>query len=68
MPPVEVLIFTPLIIVAAYLIFGMSGFGSTLIAVPLLAHLMPLKFAIPMVVLLDCVSAFSMGLKLRADV
>lgn len=68
MPPIEVLIFVPLIILAAYLIFGMSGFGSTLIAVPLLAHLMPLKFAIPLVVVLDCVSAFSMGLKLRADV
>jgi uncharacterized protein len=68
MPNTEVLVFVPLIVVLAYLIFGMSGFGSTLIAIPLLAHLMPLKFAIPMVVLLDCVSAISMGLKLRADV
>ncbi len=68
MPSLEVLIFAPLIIWIAYLIFGISGFGSTLIAVPLLAHVMPLKFAIPMVVVLDCVSAFSMGLKLRADV
>lgn len=68
MPDTEVLVFVPLIVVLAYLIFGMSGFGSTLIAVPLLAHLMPLKFAIPMVVLLDCVSAIGMGLKLRKDV
>ena len=68
MPSPEVLIFAPLIILVAYLIFGISGFGSTLVAVPLLAHVMPLKFAIPMVVVLDCVSAFSMGLKLRADV
>lgn len=68
MPSPEILVFTPLIILLAYLIFGMSGFGSTLIAVPLLAHLMPLKFAIPMVILLDCVSAFSMGLKLREQV
>jgi uncharacterized protein len=68
MPSVEVLIFAPLIVLIAYLIFGISGFGSTLIAMPLLAHLMPLKFAIPMVVVLDCVSAISMGLKLRADV
>jgi uncharacterized membrane protein YfcA len=68
MPSLEILIFVPLIVLLAYLIFGISGFGSTLIAVPLLAHLMPLTFAIPMVVVLDCVSAISMGLKLRADV
>jgi len=68
MPSLEVLIFAPLIVLIAYLIFGISGFGSTLIAVPLLAHLMPLKFVIPVIVVLDCVSAISMGLKLRADV
>ncbi|HTE14341.1 MAG TPA: sulfite exporter TauE/SafE family protein, partial [Burkholderiales bacterium] len=68
MPSPDVLIFAPLIVLIAYLIFGISGFGSTLIAVPLLAHLMPLKFVIPVVVVLDCVSAISMGLKLRADV
>ena len=46
MPSVAVLVFSPLIIVTAYIIFGISGFGSTLIAVPLLAHLFPLKFVI----------------------
>jgi len=68
MPSIEILVLTPLVILLAYIIFGMSGFGSTLIAVPLLAHLLPLKFVIPMVVILDCVGAISMGLKLRADV
>ena len=71
MPSLDVLmvvIFAPLIVLVAYLIFGISGFGSTLIALPLLAHVMPLKIAIPVVVVLDCVSAISMGLKLRADV
>lgn len=68
MPSPEIIVFVPLIVLLAYLIFGISGFGSTLIAIPLLAHLMPLTFAIPMVVVLDCVSAISMGLKLRADV
>ena len=68
MPSLETLIFAPLIVLLAYLIFGISGFGSTLIAVPLLAHLMPLKFVIPVVVILDCISAISMGLKLRAQV
>lgn len=68
MPSTEVLIFAPLIVLLAYLIFGVSGFGSTLIAVPLLAHILPLTFVIPMVVVLDCAGAFSMGFKLRADV
>lgn len=68
MPATEVLIFAPLVVWVAYLIFGIAGFGSTLIAMPLLAHVMPLQFAIPVVVILDCVSAISLGLKLRADV
>jgi uncharacterized membrane protein YfcA len=68
MPSTEVLVFAPLIVLLAYLIFGISGFGSTLIAVPLLAHILPLKFVIPVIVVLDCVGAFSMGFKLRASV
>lgn len=68
MPSTEILVFAPLVVLLAYVIFGISGFGSTLIAVPLLAHVMPLKFAIPLVVLLDCIGAISMGIKLRAEV
>jgi len=68
MPSLEVIIFAPVIIVGAYVIFAITGFGSTLIAVPLLAHLLPLKFVIPMIVALDCISSISMGLKLRTDV
>lgn len=64
----QILIFAPLIVFMAYVVFGISGFGSTLIAVPLLAHLFPLKFVVPFFVLLDCVGAFNMGLRLRADV
>lgn len=68
MPSLEVLVFSPLIVLLAYIIFGISGFGSTLIAVPLLAHLLPIKFVIPMVVLLDCVAAIRQGVRLRGDV
>lgn len=64
----QILILAPLIVFVAYVIFGISGFGSTLIAVPLLAHLFPLKFVVPFFVLLDCVGAFNMGLRLRANV
>ena len=67
-PPLEVLLFATVVVITAYVIFGISGFGSTVIAVPLLAHFMPLKFVIPMIVLLDCVGAIGMGVRLRADV
>jgi uncharacterized protein len=68
MPATEILLFAPLIVLLAYVIFGISGFGSTLIAVPLLAHLFPLQFVIPVVVVLDCFGALTMGTRLRADV
>lgn len=69
MPSLDILIFAPLIVIVAYTIFGLSGFGSTLIAAPLLALLFhDLRFVIPMVVLMDCIGAMTMGLKLRADV
>jgi uncharacterized membrane protein YfcA len=69
MPSIEILVFAPLIVALAYTIFGISGFGSTLIAVPLLANLFPnLKFVIPVVIVMDCITAMSMGLKLRASV
>lgn len=63
----HILILAPLIVFVAYVVMGVSGFGSTLIAVPLLAHLFPLKFVVPFFVLLDCAGAFSMGIRLRAD-
>lgn len=68
MPAPEIVALVALIIFFAYVVFGMSGFGSTLIAVPLLAHVLPLKFVIPMVVILDCIGAISLGIKLRAHV
>ena len=41
------------IILLAYFIRGISGFGSGLIAVPLLAHFLPLQFVVPFVLILD---------------
>lgn len=65
MPSAFVMALALLAILAAYTIFAISGFGSTLIAIPLLAHLYPLKFAVPVVVILDAVASFSQGLRLR---
>lgn len=41
------------IIFGAYFIRGITGFGSGLIAVPLLAHFQPLTFVVPIILLLD---------------
>lgn len=68
MPSLEVIIFAPLIVLLANIVFGISGFGLTLIAIPLLAHLFPIKFVIPMVVLLDVVASLRQATKLRSGV
>lgn len=42
----------------AYVIFGIAGFGTALVAGPVLVYYMPLSQAIALLVLLDCVAAF----------
>jgi uncharacterized membrane protein YfcA len=48
-----VLLLAGLMVAFAYVSFGLTGFGSTVLALPLLAHLLTLKVAVPMLVLLD---------------
>lgn len=54
--PWYVLAALPLVVLAAYTMFGATGFGSSIIAVPALAHFFPLTFAVPLVTALDCVA------------
>lgn len=49
------------ILLAAYFIRGITGFGSGLIAVPLLALFMPLQFVVPLVLLLDFSASLVLG-------
>jgi uncharacterized membrane protein YfcA len=44
------------VIFLAFFVRGISGFGSATIAIPLLAHVIPLKLAVPLLLLLDFVS------------
>lgn len=53
------------VIVLAYTAFGLTGFGSTVIALPLLAAFFPLKFAVPMLMLLDLSSFLLFGARIR---
>jgi len=62
------LIAAPLILSLAYFIRGISGFGSGLIAVPLLAHFLPLQFVVPFILLLDFTASLVMGRNARQHV
>lgn len=44
------------------LVFGITGFGSALFTIPLAIHFVPLPFALAMFTLLDCTSAWRIGL------
>ena len=52
-----------LVIFAAYFVRGMTGFGSALVAVPLLVMVLPLKLAVPIVVLLDYAASLGHGVR-----
>ena len=56
------------IVLGAYFIRGITGFGSGLIAVPLLALIFPLQTVVPLVLVLDLGAALIMSHEARADV
>jgi hypothetical protein len=45
------------------LIFGLTGFGSSLVTIPLASHIVPLQFALALFALGDLVSSFRVGLE-----
>jgi uncharacterized protein len=59
--PLVFWIAAPAVIVFAYTVFGMTGFGSTMIAVPILANWVPLATLVPVLVLSDIASALFVG-------
>ena len=56
------------VVLAAYFVLGVTGFGSAIIAVPLLAHVLPLTKVVPLVVLLDVTATLYMGVRARRQV
>ncbi|NJN39911.1 MAG: sulfite exporter TauE/SafE family protein [Gammaproteobacteria bacterium] len=56
------------IVLVAYVILGTSGFGSAVVGIPLLAHFMPLRFAVPLVLLLDAVGMLIQGARVRRQI
>ena len=63
--PPEVLLLAALVVAVAYTAFGLAGFGSTVIALPLLAHFFALKFAVPLLMLLDVAAFLLFGARAR---
>jgi uncharacterized protein len=58
-------VFAAAVIFIAYLVRGIAGFGSGLIAVPLLALVLPVEVVVPVVVLFDWLGSASQGLRNR---
>jgi uncharacterized membrane protein YfcA len=52
---------TSAVLLVAYVIRGITGFGSGLISVPLLALFLPLTFVVPLVLLLDFTASLVVG-------
>lgn len=58
--------YVAVVLFAAYMVRGITGFGSGLISVPLLAFILPLQFIVPIIVLLDYLGSASQGIRNRA--
>jgi uncharacterized membrane protein YfcA len=66
--PPETIVALALVALAAYVIVGISGFGSALVSIPLLAHFLPLTTILPMLVMVDFTATLTNGLKFRKDI
>jgi uncharacterized membrane protein YfcA len=64
----DLVVIAALVVVAAYLVFGLTGFGSTVISLPLLAQLLPLKLAVVLLMLLDFAAFIGFGLRVRRGI
>ena len=63
--PGEMLGFAALIIVSAYVVYGLTGFGSSITALPLLVQIIPLRTAVPLMLIFDLCVGLLMGLRNR---
>lgn len=59
--PAAFWVVAPLTILFAYTVFGMSGFGSTVIAIPILANWLPLTYLVPLMAMGDVIAALAVG-------
>ncbi|MGI8526818.1 MAG: sulfite exporter TauE/SafE family protein [Pseudolabrys sp.] len=67
-PSFHVLLVAIPVLAGAYVIFGIAGFGTALVAAPILAHIMPVASIVPLLALLDCIAASSTGIRFSAHI
>jgi len=68
MPDFLTLLVAEPVITLAYVVFGLVGFGSTLVSAPLLAHLLPVSTVVPALALTDLVASWSNGWRLSEHI
>ncbi len=56
------------IVLLGYVVLGVSGFGSALVSMPLLALVLPIRMVVPLMLMLDFVGMLVNGVRLRRDV
>ena len=55
-------------VTVACTVYGLTGFGAAIVAIPLLAQFLPLRVAVPMLLLFDLVAGLLLGLKNRRSI
>ncbi|MEP7139101.1 MAG: sulfite exporter TauE/SafE family protein [Caldimonas sp.] len=63
--PAATLALVALIVVLAYTVYGLTGFGSSITAIPLLAQLLALRVAVPLMLIFDLCVGLLMGINNR---
>ena len=66
--PLTTLLAAAAAVTLAYTVYGLTGFGASIVAIPLLAQFLPLRFAVPMMLLFDLVAGLLLGLKNRRSI
>ena len=63
--PLTTLLAAAAIVTLGYTVYGLTGFGAAIVAIPLLAQFFPLRFAVPMMLVFDLFAGLLLGLKNR---
>ena len=65
---IELMTIAAPIVLFAYLVRGICGFGSGLIAIPVLSLMLPLKVTVPLIVMLDYLASAGQGVSQRQSI
>ena len=52
---------------AAYFVFGLSGFGTGLVSIPVLTYIWPVRFVLPVIAVLDCAMSLLVTVRERRN-